>query len=118
MAKSKFILTNKEESELKSIFKNYHETHKDDKNSDEIILFKHSKDEMYDVTVYSCVDVANNFIRIPTEYYCGEKVYPRTVKNLSEWSYYEKLCVREILKDYDTELKEKIIDYICDTIKA
>ena len=77
---------------------------------DEIILFKHPTDEIYDVTVYSCSDVAYNFIRIPTEYYCGEKVYPRTIKDISDYSYYEKLCVREIIKYYNTDLKDKIFE--------
>lgn len=115
--KLKLILTKEEELELKSIFQNYYETHKDVENSDEIILFKHPTDEIYDVTVYSCSDVAYNFIRIPTEYYCGEKVYPRTIKDISDYSYYEKLCTREIIKHYNTDLKDKIIKYICETIE-
>ena len=114
----KFKLDKILESELRNIYGDYAKRHADEVTSDkkEIILRK-ADNEMYDVTLSSCVSVAKNFIRIPTEYYCGEKVYPRNVALISDYSYYEKKCVYEILKEYKSDLVKTISDYLKGELK-
>ena len=114
----KFKLDKTLESELRNIYDDYAKRHADEVTSDkEEIVLRKADDEMYDVTLSSCVDVAKNFIRIPTEYYCGEKVYPRNVALISDYSYYEKKCVYEILKEYKSDLVKTISDYLRGELK-
>ena len=114
----KFKLNKTLESELRNIYNDYAKRHADEVTSDkEEIVLRKADDEMYDVTLSSCVDVAKNFIRIPTEYYCGEKVYPRNVALISDYSYYEKKCVYEILKEYKSDLVKTISDYLKGELK-
>lgn len=114
----KFKLDKTLESELRNIYDDYTKRHADEVTSDkEEIVLRKADDEMYDITLSSCVDVAKNFIRIPTEYYCGEKVYPRNVALISDYSYYEKKCVYEILKEYKSDLVKTISDYLREELK-
>ena len=109
----KFKLSKELESELKEIYIDYVEKHKNDEDKTLVPC----EDESYVVTLSSCVDVVKNFIRIPTEYYCGEKVYPRTINIISDYTYYEKKCVYEILKEYDTDLSREISKYLRKELK-
>ena len=109
----KFKLSKELKGELAEIYKDYINRH--EKDEDKILL--PCKDESYEVTLSSCVDVVKNFIRIPTEYYCGEKVYPRTINIISDYTYYEKKCVYEILKEYDTDLSREISKYLRKELK-
>ena len=114
----KFKLDKTSESELRNIYDDYAKRHADEVTSDkEEIVLRKADNEMYYVTLSSCVDVAKNFIRIPTEYYCGEKVYPRNVALISDYSYYEKKCVYEILKEYKSDLVKTISDYLRGELK-
>lgn len=114
----KFKLDKNSESELRNIYEDYAKRHTDDVTSDkEEIMLRKADNEMYDVTLSSCVSVAKNFIRIPTEYYCGEKVYPRDIGFISDYSYYEKKCVYEILKEYESDLVKTISDYLKGELK-
>ena len=114
----KFKLDKTSESELRNIYDDYAKRHANEVTSDkEEIVLRKAENEMYDVTLSSCVSVAKNFIRIPTEYYCGEKVYPRNVALISDYSYYEKKCVYEILKEYKSDLVKTISDYLKEELK-
>jgi len=114
----KFKLDKTSESELRNIYEDYAKRHANEITSDkEEIVLRKADNEIYDVTLSSCVDVAKNFIRIPTEYYCGEKVYPRNVALISDYSYYEKKCVYEILKEYKSDLVKTISDYLRGELK-
>lgn len=114
----KFKLDKTSECKLRNIYDDYAKRHGDEVTSDkEEIVLRKADNEMYDVTLSSCVDVAKNFIRIPTEYYCGEKVYPRNVALISDYSYYEKKCVYEILKEYKSDLVKTISDYLKGELK-
>lgn len=109
----KFKLDKNLESELRDIYNNYIDKHKNDVTSDkEEIILRKETNEMYDVTLSSCVDVCMNMIRIPNEYYCGEKVYPRDIGYISDYSFYEKKCLFEILKEYNSDLSEAIRNYL------
>lgn len=107
----KFKLNEVQKSELYNIYKDFISRHENEIIDKEIIL-KDDDNECYIVTLNSCVDVCKNMIRIPTEYYCGVKVVPRSIELISEYSYYEKLCLKEILKEYDTESSKFISDYL------
>ena len=112
--KKKFKLDKDLELELRNIYNDYVNRHYD---KEDMILLKSYDDEMYDVTLFDCVDVCKNFTRIPIEYWCGEKVYPRNIGLISDYTYYEKKCVYEILKEYKSDLAKTISDYLKGELK-
>ena len=113
MRYKRYELSKEHSDELKNIFNDYIKKHLNEAMSDNgNVVLRKADDKLYDVTLYSCVDVAKNFVRIPTEYYCGNKVYPRNIGLLSDYSFYERECVKEILKEYDFAIVSKmVLDY-------
>ena len=109
----KFRLSKELKGELAEIYKDYINRH--EKDEDKILV--PCEDESYEVTLSSCIDICKNMIRIPTEYYCGAKVYPRSLDLISDYTYYEKKCVYEILKEYDTDLTKEISKYLKSELK-
>ena len=105
---TKFKLTKELANELKDIYHDYYITHKDDENK--VLIYDEDESKM--VTVSSCIDFCNMMIRIPTESYCGEKVYPRDIGFISDYSEYEKKCLFVILKEYGNDLCEEILKYL------
>lgn len=110
----KFILTKEQKTKLHEIYKDYIKQHKNEK--DKLLKSDENGNEMYDVTLESCAQICELMIRIPTEFWFGEKVHPRKIDEIHSYSLYEKMCLFEILKEYPCELSDYISAYLKKTL--